>query len=136
MDVAPLEQVNAKVLTEAAHLFEVKPARLYQYRGTHGLRGAKVYAAPNPPFGALLYYDLAGKATAPVRLVIRDARGNTVTELKGSTEAGLHRVIWPLRTSPPEGSKTGSLVSPGEYVVELRIGDTVQTQRFRVEADE
>ena len=34
-----------------------------------------MYAAPNPPFGAVLYYHLAAKADGPVRLVIRDARG-------------------------------------------------------------
>jgi hypothetical protein len=68
--------------------------------------------------------------------VIRDARGSTVTELKGSSETGLHRVMWPLRTPPTEGSERGSLVSPGEYIVELRVGERVTAKRFRVEADE
>jgi photosystem II stability/assembly factor-like uncharacterized protein len=136
MDVAPLEQATAKVLAAPVHLFDVKPARLYPSRGTHGLRGAKVYAAPNPPFGALVYYHLAKKSETPVRLTIRDARGGTVIELKGSQEAGLHRLVWPLRTAPAEGSEAGSLVPPGEYVTELRVDEGVLTKRFRVEADE
>jgi photosystem II stability/assembly factor-like uncharacterized protein len=136
MDAAPLEQLTAKVLAAPAALLDVMPARLYQYRGTHGLSGAKVYAAPNPPFGALLYYHLAAASTVAVRLVIRDARGNALTELKASSEAGLHRVAWPLRAAAEEGALAGRLVAPGEYVAELRVGERVLSKRFRVEADE
>jgi photosystem II stability/assembly factor-like uncharacterized protein len=136
MDLAPLEQATARALAAPAHLFDVRSARLYQYRGTRGLGGAKVYEAPNPPFGAALYYHLATASDVPVRLVIRDARGGTVTELKGAMEAGLHRVVWPLRAAPTEGSREGALVSPGEYVAELRQGERVLTRRFRVEADD
>ncbi|HKI31499.1 MAG TPA: hypothetical protein VKA46_06500 [Gemmataceae bacterium] len=136
VDVAPLEQATAKVLAAPVHLFDVKSARMYPSRGTHGLRGVKMYAAPNPPFGAVLYYHLREKSEAPVRLVISDARGSSLIELKGTQDAGLHRLVWPLRTPPAEGSEVGSLVAPGEYVAELRVGERVLTKRFRVEADE
>jgi photosystem II stability/assembly factor-like uncharacterized protein len=136
VDLAPLEQMTAKMLAATAALLDVQPARLYQYRGTHGLRGAKVYAAPNPPFGALLYYHLAAKSDGPIRLVITDGRGNKVTELKATGEAGLHRVVWPLRGASVDGSDAGSLVPPGEYVAELHLGERVLSKRFRVEADE
>jgi photosystem II stability/assembly factor-like uncharacterized protein len=136
LDVAPLEQTTAKALAAPAALLDVMPARLYQYRGTHGLRGAKVFTAPNPPFGARFYYHLAAGSDAPVRLVIRDAGGKAVTELKGPTGAGLHRVVWPLRGPGGEGTPAGAPVAPGEYVVELRLGERVLSKRFRVEADE
>jgi photosystem II stability/assembly factor-like uncharacterized protein len=135
MDVAPLEQMTGGVPTVAT-LFDVKPARLIQYRGTHGLGGLKAFAAPNPPFGASLYYHLAAKPDGPVRLTILDARGNSVIQLKAPTEAGLHRVVWPLRGPPAEGAKAGVLVPPGEYVAELRVGERVLSKRFRVEADQ
>jgi hypothetical protein len=128
MDVAPLEQMTAHTLAAAAHLFDVKPVTLFRSHGTHGLQGAKVYAAPNPPRGAALYYHLATKADGPVRLTVRDARGKGVAELKGSPEAGLHRLNWSPRGAPEEG--------PGEYTAELRVGGRVLTKRFRVEADE
>ncbi len=136
LDVAPLEQATTKALAAPAFLFDVKPARLYQSHGTHGLGGAKLYTAPNPPVGAVLYYHLAARAEAPVRLVITDARGTRVAELQGSSEAGLHRLVWPLRTAPEEGTSPGPVVSPGEYVAELRVGPRVLTKRVRVEADE
>jgi photosystem II stability/assembly factor-like uncharacterized protein len=129
MDVAPLEQLTAKVLSAPAALLEVMPARLYQSRGAHGPSGAKVFSAPNPPFGARVYYHLADASSGPVRLLVRDTRGGVVAELKGPAEAGLHRVVWPLRGA-------GGLVSPGEYVAELRQGERVLSTRFRVEADE
>jgi photosystem II stability/assembly factor-like uncharacterized protein len=135
MDVAPLEQMTAEALAASAHLFEVKPASLFRYHGTHGLSGAKVYAAPNPPFGATLYYYLRTKADGPVRLTIADARGRSVAELKGSPDAGLHRLVWPLRARPEGESGAGPLVAPGEYVAELRAGGRVLTRRFRVETD-
>jgi photosystem II stability/assembly factor-like uncharacterized protein len=136
MDVAPLEQLTAKALAAPVSLLDVKPARLYPSRGTHGLGGAKLYAAPNPPAGAVVYYHLAAPAEAPVRLVITDARGTRVAELKGPSEAGLHRLVWPLRAAPEEGARLGPVVPPGDYVAELRVGPRVLTKRFRVEADE
>jgi photosystem II stability/assembly factor-like uncharacterized protein len=136
MDLSPLEQLTPKVLAAPVALLDVKPARLFESRGTHGLRGAKLYTAPNPPFGATLYYHLAARSDTPVRVVITDARGKTVTELKGPSEAGLHRLVWPLQTTPDDGATAGAPVSPGEYVAELRVGQRVLTKRFRVDADE
>jgi photosystem II stability/assembly factor-like uncharacterized protein len=124
VDVAPLEQMTTRTLAAPAHLFDVKPVTLFRRHGTHGLQGARLYAAPNPPAAAALYYHLAAKAEGSVRLTIRDARGKSVAELKGPAEAGLHRLNWP----PEEG--------PGEYSAELRVGERAATKRFRVESDE
>ena len=136
MDVAPLEQATADVRAAPAYLFDVKPATLFRYRGSHGLDGAKVYAAPNPAFGAVLFYHLATKADGPVRVTIADARGRGIVELKGPPAAGLHRLVWSLRAAPEGASGTGPLAPPGEYTAELRVGGQVLTKRFRVEADQ
>jgi photosystem II stability/assembly factor-like uncharacterized protein len=135
MDVAPLEQLTANVRSAPAALFDVKPARLYQLHGTHGLRGAKVFTAPNPPYGATLYYYLGAQSESPVKLTISDARGRVVARLVGSSEAGLHSAIWALRAETEEGTSAAA-VPPGEYVAELHAGRRVLTKRFRVEADE
>ncbi len=135
LDAAPLEQLTPEVLAAPVHFFDIKPATLYRYRGTHGLDGAKLYAAPNPPFGALLYCHLAAKADGPVRVTIRDARGGAIATLKDSADAGLHRLVWPLRVAAENDSSEGALVQPGEYIAELRVGGGVLTKRFRVEAD-
>ncbi len=124
-DVAPLEQLTAKVLAAPATLLDVASVRLVKYRDAREPAGAKGYAAPNPPSAALLYYHLAARSELPVRLLIRDGHGGAVAELKGSPEAGLHRAVWPVGGA-----------APGEYVAELRLGQRVLSKRFRVEAGE
>jgi len=136
LDLAPLEQMTPRVLAASAHLFDVKAATLIRYRGTRGLSGAKIYAAPNPPFGAVVYYHLAAQAAAAPRLTITDGPGRMVAELKGAAEPGLHRLIWPLRAVPEPGANEGNLVPPGDYTAELRVDGRVLSKRFRVEADE
>jgi hypothetical protein len=51
-------------------------------------------------------------------------------------EAGLHRLVWPMRATPEGESSEGALVSPGEYIAELRARGRVLTKRFRVEVDQ
>ncbi len=69
-DLAPLRQVNVKVLGEAAHLFPVRDAELYvpstelRVRGK-GYQGASFYTAPNPPFGAVFTYYLRDDTKTP-----------------------------------------------------------------------
>ncbi len=59
-----------------------------------------------------------------IELVVRDANGDVVNRVKGSTKKGLHRVAWNLRHTnkapiePGESSSNnGFLVTPGVYTV-------------------
>ncbi|MFK7800071.1 MAG: glycosyl hydrolase [Anaerolineae bacterium] len=71
---------------------------------------------------------------APVAMVvIKDSDGNTVRRLEAPAKAGLHRVSWDLRLTPPdpvilkqpdfrfpwEGDPMGPLAAPGTYSAEL-----------------
>jgi photosystem II stability/assembly factor-like uncharacterized protein len=132
MDVAPLQEVNAKTLAAPAYLFDVKPATAYQTRGAHGLGQGKNYLAPNPPFGATVYFALKEKPTEPVVVTITDALGKTVAELKGTTDAGLQKVQWGLRA----GGRQEGFVPAGDYVARLKVGDQTLQKKFRVESGE
>ncbi len=134
MDVAPLEQLTPKALAEAAYLCDVKPVTALAMRATSGLRGGKLYAAPNPPAGAHVYYHLREGTKETVTLTITDAAGKKMTEIKGTADAGLHRIVWPLRAAG--AMRVGAMVPAGEYVAKLRVGDRELTKKFRVEADE
>jgi photosystem II stability/assembly factor-like uncharacterized protein len=140
MDVAPLQALTPKVLAADAHLFEVKPATRFSYRGSHGWDGAKIFAGANPPYGAVIYYYLKTAAEKPVRISIADALGNSVAELQGAKEPGLHRLVWNLRVAVPVGPsgslRPGPPASPGDYAARLKIGDRVLVQRIRVEAED
>ncbi len=131
-DVAPLEEMTPAVLAAPAYLFDVKPATLFRPRGARGLRPGKNYLAPNPPFGAAIYYSLRTRPAGPVRLTVLDARGRPVAELPAPGEPGLHRVQWGLRP----GDSDEGLVPPGEYAVQLQVGGQVLTKRLRLEAEE
>ncbi len=137
LDAAPLEEMTAGVRAEAAHLFEVKPATAYEVRAGRGLAGGKNYAAPNPPYGATLWYSLRERAGAPVRVVIADAGGRALVELPGSREAGLHAVQWNLRGAGLDPARAARLVPHGDYVARLFVaGQMMMARKFRVEAEE
>jgi photosystem II stability/assembly factor-like uncharacterized protein len=136
LDVAPLEEMTAAVLASPAHLFDVKPAMAFHYRGARGLRPGKNYLAPNPPFGAAIYYALRARPDGPLRLTVLDARGRVVAELPAASEPGLHRAQWGLRPGPAGGADAEGFVPPGEYAVQLQAGGKVWTKRLRVEAEE
>jgi photosystem II stability/assembly factor-like uncharacterized protein len=130
MDVAPLEEMTAEVLAVPAHLFAIRPATTFESCKASGLGGVRGYAAPNPPYGALVHYHLREKAAGPVRLTITDERGKTVFTAEGPAEAGLQRLTWSLRT--PAGKEA----APGEYLAHLRVAGRLLSRRFRVEAEE
>src|SRR5439155_1353040 len=112
-----------------------------------------------------LYVTLADSAHPPAKLIVVDARGDTVRVLQGERQPGLNRVWWDLRYSPtvvtklrtpppgkpfvrvgPDGTRPlvtwdldlmlrGPPVPPGTYGIRLRVGDTTLTQSLTVLKD-
>jgi photosystem II stability/assembly factor-like uncharacterized protein len=130
MDLAPLEELTAEVRATDVHLCAVKPAIAFVLREPEKAAGAREYRAPNPDFGATIYYHLKVPAAGPVTVQIVDDEGKILTKLSGSKEAGLNRVQWNLR---PDGEKK-DLVSPGQYQAFLMVGGKMWTTKVRVEA--
>jgi hypothetical protein len=133
VDIAPLQEVTAKTLAAPVYLFDVKPATAYQPRGAHGLAQGKNYLAPNPPFGATIYFMLKDKPPERVVVTITDAVGKTMAELKGTTDAGFQKVQWGLRGS---GGRQDGFVSTGDYVARIKVGEQTLLKKFRVENEE
>jgi photosystem II stability/assembly factor-like uncharacterized protein len=130
LDIAPLEELTPKVLAAEAHLFAVRPAVAFQPRKV--LAMGKGYVAPNPPYGATLWYYLRGAPAQAPRLTITDRAGKTVASLRAVARPGLHRVVWNLR---PDADRE-ALVSPGEYIARLEVGGVTHERPLRVEAEE
>ena len=133
LDVAPLEEMTAKVMANDVYLFDVKPATAFSKK----MRDTPVaptgvtrhYTAPNPPFGATIYYQLKkAVATAPT-LTITNRDKKEIAKLTGSKEAGLHHVLWDLRGSEEDPR----LVEPGEYTLTLKVGEQTLTRKLTVE---
>jgi hypothetical protein len=93
---------------------------------------------------------LKSPASGEVKITIADIDGEVVRELTGSKDAGLQRVQWDLRESPPEmtpemrerlGSRAsrmrrqGPPVAPGIYFVKLAVGSGEYKTKLVVEDD-
>jgi hypothetical protein len=113
-DYAALRQLTPQVLSSEGALFAPgRRARAFSELGYYRAQGDNL-ASPNPPFGAMLTYYLrddvfaAAGAEAPrVVLQIADASGKMVRQLDASSKAGLHRLAWDLRETPPPNAQGG-----------------------------
>ncbi len=143
VDIAPLEELSARVLAGPAHLFDIKAGVLFKRRFTYGatieqLNGDMFFRAENPPFGTMITYYLRSDEGQDVTLVIRDDAGETVRTLTGPGTRGIHRVNWDLRPDDvdttrrmPTLSEREALewVAPGTYTVTLRAaGGSISTE--------
>jgi len=159
LDVSALRQIKPEVVQERVHFYKPQPAVEWRELPAVG-RTNRRFVGTNPPPGAQLYYSLATPADK-VSLRIYDIDGKQVRDLKGSTKAGLHRVVWDLgRTAAKgkggkggfggKGGKGGKggmgqgapfafgpriAVPPGDYRIVLDIDGRELTQSIRVEAD-
>jgi photosystem II stability/assembly factor-like uncharacterized protein len=120
-DITPIETLGELSSTDA-HLFPIRPATMTYTARLLPPPGASTFAAPNPPYGALVTYYLKDDPPAPpaaktdgngasssdgaaasspskpvVAITIVDAQGDTVRQLTGPDARGLHRVSWDLR---------------------------------------
>jgi hypothetical protein len=114
----------------AAHLFEVRPAVAFRPQKEVILNTA--YLAPNPPYGATLWYYLRDTPAQAPKLTITDRMGRAVASLAAPAQPGLQRVVWDLRSETDPGAP----VAPGEYVARLQIGGVTLERPVRVEAEE
>jgi hypothetical protein len=156
-DYSPLRAITPQALLDDARLFPLRDGYLYNPLGLSpaGAAGlgplSGLWAAPNPPFGAVLTYHVKQALPPDARLVvtISDAAGRQVRRLEVDKSAGLRRVAWNLRGDAPataagggrgggEGGRQGGfggrggppqgpLVAPGTYRATLgrQVGDQV-----------
>jgi photosystem II stability/assembly factor-like uncharacterized protein len=138
-DYSPLQTVTKADMEQDVHVFPVKDALFYipTSKG-RGSQGASFYRAQNPDFGAVITWHMKdsvrtgprmdGSATKPeydklreqertrsaaVWMTIRDADGNVITRMRGSTGSGVHRDTWNLRYAD------GPYVLPGTYYLTI-----------------
>jgi photosystem II stability/assembly factor-like uncharacterized protein len=100
MNIAPLEELTKEIVAAPAYLFAPLPATTFNHLEHRDFLAQGTYVGANPPRGALLDYYL-GRPAPEAKIVVQDRDGRVVRELKGSGEAGLHRVVWDLRVTPP-----------------------------------
>jgi hypothetical protein len=154
-DMTPFQQY-AKAQAAGDFVFPGAPAtlRLPTTDQERSFQGDMLFLGENPPLSAFITYALKSKPDS-VRIVITDANGAAVRELKGDTAktlrpaAGLNRARWDLRVEPtPEdkpasatespfgGDRDGPLVLPGDYTATVYAnGKTIGATTVTVRAD-
>src|SRR5439155_20101874 len=158
-DVSVIEQLES-ALAQKAFLFEVKPAVAHNIRYTYGtsveeINGDLFFRAPNPPYGAAIWYYLKEPIAGEVTLTIANGSGKPVRTLAAPGTAGLHVAQWNLETDTAQsqvqsgGGRSGGdrsavtfserqrqrRVSPGEYAVTLTAGGTSLQRPVQIRAE-
>jgi len=130
LDISWIQQLNNEVFAADVHLFKPHPAVLWnEIEETEPEPGELV--GENPPFGSVIYYALK-EDVGRTNILITDLNGNPLRQLRAPRTAGLHQVVWDLKTGPRGG---GPLVWPGKYRVILTVDGVEFVQDVVVEPD-
>jgi photosystem II stability/assembly factor-like uncharacterized protein len=146
-DLGPLLAMAESRAAGGLRVFPVRAATQYRVYAHKGNTGHKAFLGENPPEGALITYELPSKPGEKdeVKVVVKDAAGAVVRELKGGKETGINRVAWDLRHEPPIkaepgaggffGPPRGPFVPPGAYTVTVSLGGASTSQTISVQDD-
>jgi hypothetical protein len=136
-DVTPLEQLTSDVLESEANLFDMRAAFAYLPWKHESYGAQRQFIGENPPHGALVTYYLASELDGDVGLLILDGAGNTLREMEGTKKLGMNRVVWDMRSAPPEGvpGARGPIVPPGSYTVRLTVGEQQFDKPVEIKVD-
>ena len=108
LDSATALQEIATAKTNDVFLFDVGPATRYQMWGKDSNLGQRIFAAQNPPSGALIDYYLKTDVNAPIVITVADKSGKTIRTIRSTAnKAGVNRVVWDLRYDPPTPAPGG-----------------------------
>ena len=160
-DLTPIQQMNGTVRNENAHLFPPRPTYRFRPGTVPVTMSDDPTAGQNPPYGAAISYYLKSAPSGDVKVLIQDAKGETVRTLTGTKTAGINRVTWDLRgeqskevkmrTSPayapditvgtdgtraaPGAPRMSILLPPATYTVKLLVGGKELSQPLVVKKD-
>jgi photosystem II stability/assembly factor-like uncharacterized protein len=160
-DVTPLHELDRRVASAQAHLFQPRDAYRMRYSSSRRRPSDPEYA----PVGATIDYYLAEEADGELKLEILDGSGALIREFSSEapdgegeaagpgfgppsagsarleSDADMHRFTWDLRYPgawDPERGRAGGrgpLAAPGTYQARLTAGDWSETRSFRVLID-
>ena len=97
-DLTALQALTPQVMSEAAHLFAVRPAEEIRYFNPKAHTGDMIFRGENPPAGALIdYYFASDPGATGSSVTILDAAGKPIAAVKPTHDIGINRIVWNLR---------------------------------------
>ena len=144
-DISPLRALTPDVAASDVTLIPSDTVRQL-IRGNGGWpEGDATFVGENSVDGAVItYYQKSRHVIGRMKLEILDSNGKVVETLPTSKRKGLNRVVWSMRTKPPQvppaaslafASTQGQRVMPGTYTVRLTKGDKVTEMPLTVALD-
>jgi hypothetical protein len=145
-DISPLQEMTREVFDSNLHLFNIRPTTQF-LRSTRGESySSKVYAAQNPTYGMILHAYFKTKSEEKPKVLIKDKRGETIFKIDLMKKEGIQRKSWNLQYVPKTkdgktiapfgmGFIAAPFVSPGEYTVEMTVGEQTVEKKGLVYPD-
>ena len=143
-NIAPLQELNAKVLAKNIYLFDIKSTIQWILRRGSSFQGHRHFTANNEIAGIAINYYLKENVSSNIQIKITDAYGEKICVLDGKNKAGINCVIWDMRKPLTDEEKKaqnrfarfrrpqGKLVSPGDYLASLVIGEVKLKKKFKI----
>lgn len=127
VDISVLQQLTPQIMAADAHLFTPVTAFEFGDVPVEGQsQGHMAFAGRSPPYGAVVAYRFANRQSQQVKLVITDAKGDTMQTLNGSGAPGINRVAWAFQGKPAP--------TPPKSVAQVR-DSTLQMNRIKFVLD-
>ena len=98
VDITALEQMTPKIASQGTYLFT--PRTSYQWGEAPQTNlpgngyGQSEMTYVSPPYGADMVYRLASATADSVHLIVSNAAGDTLANLRGPSSAGVHHITW------------------------------------------
>lgn len=133
-DISFLQEMTEEVFASELHLYSIRPTTQFLRSIRGEAYSSKVYAAKNPSYGMILNFYFSTKPEKRPKISINDKRGETIFKIELPTKKGLQRKVWNLQYIPKTkdgktiapsgiGFVAAPFVSPGEYTVEMIVGE-------------
>lgn len=145
-DITPLQEMTPEVLESGFHLFSIRPTTQFLRSSRGESYSPKVFAAKNPSYGMGISAYFKTKPEEKPRILIKDRRGDTLYKLDLLKKEGLQSKTWNLQHVPKTqdgktiapsgmGFVAAPFVSPGEYTIEMVVGEQTAQKKGLVYPD-
>jgi hypothetical protein len=146
-DITPIRNLKKETAEKDVVLFPPAPITLTMGQfGGGGFPSTGGWVAPNPPSIPPIKYYLKDRVSkGDVKMEIYDAAGKLVQSIPGGKRKGINMVEWNLSMKPPKVATGGTkldfsaflapMVLPGDYTIQLKVGDSVYTSKVKLVHD-
>ena len=135
-DISPLQQMTGDLSKNDVHLFKPRTALVYGPALSRGaISGNRKWTAASPPRGARIWYYV-NKADTNFSITVYNEMGERAARVTvRNKKPGLQFATVNTSANQPRrrSRAPSSILRPGKYVVELKIGDKTQRVPFVVE---